>query len=299
MGQRVSDEQALLHIHHATVIKGEHQRVLNDISMTVQEGEHTVILGPNGSGKSSLIKLITRQDYPLVHADGTPAMLVYGRARWDVFALRALLGIVSADMQQQFTNGYVHQAVYGLDVVVSGFFASTGLFPHQQVTAVMRQRGMEALERVEAAHLASKSIATMSTGEARRLLIARALVSHPRALLLDEPTTGLDLLARQRFLESLRALARGGTTLLLVTHHIEEVMPEIERVILLKEGRVFLDGPKPEVLQTQHLSALYDAPIHIQQDAAGYYSATIGDAASTLAEMPAQAGAIRISQQVV
>ena len=292
MNLQLSDEQTLLHIQHATVIKGENLRVLNDISMTIREGEHTVILGPNGSGKSSLIKLITRQDYPLAHPDGTPSMLVYGRARWDVFTLRALLGIVSADMQQQFINGFAHREVSGLDVVVSGFFASTGLFPHQQVTSAMRQRGMEALARVEAAHLASKPIAAMSTGEARRLLIARALVSHPRALLLDEPTTGLDLLARQRFLESLRDLARGGTTLLLVTHHIEEVLPEIERVILLKEGRVFLDGPKAEVLQTQHLAALYDAPIHIQQDAAGYYSAVIGDNASTLAETPAQASAI-------
>lgn len=288
MGQRPLDEQALLHIDHATVIKGANQRVLNDISMTIQEGEHAVILGPNGSGKSSLIKLIMRQDYPLVHPDRTPAMLVYGRARWDVFALRALLGIVSADMQQQFINGFAHQEVSGLDVVVSGFFASTGLFPHQQVTPAMRQRGLEALARVEAAHLANKAIAAMSTGEARRLLIARALVSHPRALLLDEPTTGLDLLARQRFLESLRALARGGTTLLLVTHHIEEVLPEIERVILLKEGRVFLDGPKAEVLQSQHLSALYDAPIHIRQGAAGYYNATIGNDAFTLAETAAQ-----------
>jgi iron complex transport system ATP-binding protein len=284
VGQRPSDEQALLHIQHATVVKGENQRVLNDISITIQEGEHTVILGPNGSGKSSLIKMIMRQDYPLVHADGTPAMLVYGRARWDVFALRALLGIVSADMQQQFTNGFVHQDVYGLDAVVSGFFASTGLFPHQQVTAAMRQRGMEALARMEATHLAGKPIAAMSTGEARRLLIARALVSHPRALLLDEPTTGLDLLVRQRFLESLRALAHSGTTLLLVTHHIEEVLPEIERVILLKEGRVFLDGPKAEVLHSQHLTALYDAPIHIQQDTAGYYTATIEDDSSAAIE---------------
>ena len=289
MGQRLSDEQPLLHIQHATVIKGENQRVLNDISMTIREGEHTVILGPNGSGKSSLIKLIMRQDYPQAHPDGTPAMLVYGRARWDVFALRTLLGIISADMQQQFINGFVHQDVYGLDVVVSGFFASTGLFPHQQVTPAMRQRGIEALARMEAVHLASKPIAAMSTGEARRLLIARALVSHPRALLLDEPTTGLDLLARQRFLESLRALARGGTTLLLVTHHIEEVLPEIERVILLKDGRVFLDGPKADTLQTQHLSALYEAPIHIQQDAAGYYTATIGNEAFTTPESPALA----------
>src|SRR5262249_31943970 len=150
----------------------------------------TVILGPNGSGKSSLIKLIMRQDYPLIHRDGTPALLVYGQARWDVFELRKRLGIISADMQQMFLSGFSHQEICGLDLVVSGFFASAGIFPHHEVMPAMRRRALEALSLMEATSLAQKPIATMSTGEARRLLIARALVPDPRALLLDEPTTG-------------------------------------------------------------------------------------------------------------
>lgn len=276
MDQKPGDEPLLLRLQQATVIKGDNQRVLDTMSLSIREGEHTVILGPNGSGKSSLIKLIMRQDYPLVHADKTPPMLIYGQARWDVFALRTLLGIVSVDLHQMFLQGFAQHDIHGLDMVVSGFFASTGIFPHHKVTATMRQRGMEALAQMEAAHLAHKSIAAMSTGEARRLLIARALVSNPRALLLDEPTTGLDLLARHHFLESLRLLARNGKTILLVTHHIEEIFPEMERVILLKNGRVFRDGPKPEVLTTSHLSALYEAPILLQQDTTGYYSARVG-----------------------
>jgi iron complex transport system ATP-binding protein len=273
--QRSVDEPFLLRLQQATVIKGNYQRVLDTISLSIREGEHTVILGPNGSGKSSLIKLIMRQDYPLAHADNTPAMLIYGQARWDVFALRTLLGIVSVDLHQMFLQGFAQRDIQGLDMVVSGFFASTGIFPHHEVTAAMRHQGMEALAQMEAAHLAHKSIAAMSTGEARRLLIARALVSNPRALLLDEPTTGLDLLARHHFLESLRFLARSGKTILLITHHIEEIFPEMERVILLKDGRVFRDGPKPEVLTTPQLSALYEAPILLQQDEAGYYTARV------------------------
>jgi iron complex transport system ATP-binding protein len=288
VNQRSSGDVFLLHLHQATVVKGQHQRVLDSISLDIREGEQTVILGPNGSGKSSLIKLIMRQDYPLVHPDGAPAMLIYGQARWDVFELRKHLGIVSVDMQQMFLNGMSHQEICGLDVVVSGFFASVGLFAYQEVTPAMRQRALEALAVMQASHLAQKPIAAMSTGEARRLLIARALVPDPRALLLDEPTTGLDLLARQRFLGTLRALAHAGKTLLLVTHHIEEILPEVERVILLKEGRVFLDGPKQAVLTTQHLSALYDAPIQVHSDAAGYYTASVAAEARTTIEMSPQ-----------
>jgi len=272
-----AEQPPLLHLQDATVIKGNRQRVLDAISLSIREGEHTVILGPNGSGKSSLMRLITRQDYPLAHPDGSPAMLVYGKARWDVFELRSLLGIVSVDLHQVFVDSFAQRDIPGLDMVISGFLASTGLFPHQQVTPSMRRQAIEALEQMEALHLARKSIAAMSTGEARRLLIARALVHRPRALILDEPTTGLDLLARQRFLESLRTLAQRGTTILLVTHHIEEVFPEIARVILLKDGRIFHDGPKPEALSTQHLSALYEAPILLEQDRAGYYSARVGE----------------------
>lgn len=282
--QSSSDDRVLLRMRQATVIKGHQQRILDAVSLDVREGEQTAILGPNGSGKSSLIKLIMRQDYPLVHPDGIPAMLLYGQARWDVFELRKRLGIVSADMHQMFLNGMSHQEISGLDVVVSGYFASVGLFPHHEVTPMMRQRALEALNLMEGVHLAQKPIAAMSTGEARRLLIARALVHDPRVLLLDEPTTGLDLLARQRFLETLRALARSGKTLLLVTHHIEEILPEVDRVILLKAGRVFLDGPKQTVLTTPQLSALYEAPIQVHCDAAGYYTATVAGDARAAAE---------------
>ena len=264
----------LLTLQHATVIRGG-RAVLNDLTFDVREGEHTAILGPNGCGKSSLIRLVNKQDYPLLPSEDARPIRILDRDRWDLFELRSQLGIVSADLHQSIIGANGGGRRSGRDLVVSGFFASHGLFSHQKVTSAMAERTDRALALVGAGHLAAKRIDEMSTGEARRILIARALAPDPRALLLDEPTTGLDLVARQHFLTMLQAVARQGKTLLLVTHHIEEVMPEIRRVILLREGRVFLEGPKEEVLTSTHLSTLYEAEVKLRQHG-GYYSARCG-----------------------
>ena len=258
----------LLQIDRATLVKGG-TRILDNLNLTIALGEHTAIVGPNGSGKSSLIKLITRQYYPLAGTDGRPKIALFGRDRWDVFELRTLLGIVSADLHQTFVND---DALTGREVILSGFFASQGLAKHHAVTPGMQERAREALNLMEAAPLAEKLIGHMSTGEARRILIARALVHDPRALLLDEPTTGLDLIARRRFLETLRRIARRGTTIILVTHHVEEILPEIGRVVLMKGGAVFRDGPKRDILTPPNMTALFDAPVHVREEA-GYYAA--------------------------
>lgn len=259
----------LLEISGATLVKNG-TRILDSLSLTVPEGQHTAILGPNGSGKSSLIKLLTRQHYPLARkGDGPPVLRIFGRERWHVTELRSLLGIVSADLHQDFT---VDEVLTGMEAVLSGFFAALGLAAHHEVTRTMQTHAEEALNAVDAADLADKPLAWMSTGEARRILIARALAPRPRALLLDEPTAGLDLIARRRFLESLRPLARSGVTLILVTHHVGEIIPEIERVILMRQGAIFADGPKADVLTSPVLSALFDSPLAVQESA-GYYSA--------------------------
>jgi len=268
----MSTTTPLLQIDRATLVKGG-TRILDDLSLTIAPGEHTAIVGPNGSGKSSLIKLITRQHYPLAGGDGRPRITLFGRDRWDIFEMRALLGIVSADLHQTFVND---GTLTGLEVILSGFFASQGLARHHAVTPAMRERAQEALDLMEAAPLASKPMAQMSTGEARRVLIARALVHDPRALLLDEPTTGLDLIARRRLLKTLRRIARRGTTIILVTHHIEEILPEIGRVILMQAGTVFRDGSKRDVLTAQNLTALFDASVHVREEA-GYYAAGYND----------------------
>jgi len=265
----VAAEQPLLELHGATVVLGG-TRILDRLTLTIAAGEHTAILGPNGAGKSTLIRLLTLQQYPLPAVNGTPPIRVMGRDLWDVFALRSQMGIVSPDLHDRFVHGNSSGTISGLEAVLSGFFASQGVFAHHQVTVAMREAAGEALARVGATHLAGATLDTMSTGEARRVLIARALAHKPRALVLDEPTRGLDLVARHEFLERIRTVARQGTTILLVTHHVDEIIPEIGRVILLQHGRVAADGAKAAVLTAAALGRTFDAPLAVEQ-AGGYY----------------------------
>ena len=253
----------LLELNDASVVLGE-TRVLDRLTLSIAAGEHTAILGPNGAGKSTFIKLLTLQQYPLA-ADGDASPIrVMGQDRWDVFELRSKLGIVSADLHDRFVHGNSNGVLTGLDAVVSGFFATHGVFRHQRVTDAMRRQATEALDRVDAGRLARATLDTMSTGEARRVLIARALVHRPAALVLDEPTRGLDLVSRHAFMDRIRVIARDGTTILLVTHHAEEIIPEIGRVILLRRGRIASDGPKAEVLTAECLTRAFDAPLSVE-----------------------------------
>lgn len=270
-----ADQPPLLQMQAASVVKNG-RRILDGLSLEIREGEHTAILGPNGAGKSSFIRLITREEYPEPQANGTSPLLILGQELWNVFELRPLLGIISTDLQANFLNRTLPGQTRGLDVVLSGFFASYGLFRHQEVTESMRAQARQALALLEAEHLADAFIETMSTGEARRILIARALVNEPRALILDEPTTGLDLLARSRFLGTLQKIARHGKTIILVTHRVEEIFPEIDRVILLNHGRILYDGRKREVLTSRHLSSMFGAAIRVRQSH-GYYTVTSGE----------------------
>lgn len=250
-------------------MRGADARVLDAVTLSIAEGEHTALVGPNGSGKSSLIKLITRVYWPLLHEDRRPAVRLFGQERWNVFDLRAQMGIVTPELDRDFIAG----AVPALDAVLSGFFASQGLW-HRNVTPAMRAAAEGAMKRLHISHLASRAMDTMSSGEVRRVLIARALVHRPRALLLDEPTSGLDLVARREFLETVRRLAREGTTLLLVTHHIEEIIPEIGRLVLLRAGKVAYDGPKEDGLTDARLSAVFGAPFEVRRRD-GYYAAEL------------------------
>jgi iron complex transport system ATP-binding protein len=261
--------EPLLELQSASVVLGG-ARILDRLTLRIAEGEHTAILGPNGAGKSTFIKLLTLQQYPLPAANGTPPIRVMGRELWDVFALRSQMGIVSPDLHDRFVHGNSNGTITGLDAVLSGFFASQGVFAHHHVTAAMRQAAGDALARVGASRLAAATLDTMSTGEARRVLIARALAHHPRALVLDEPTRGLDLVARHEFLERIRAIARQGTTILLVSHHVDEIIPEIGRVILLQRGRVAADGLKQHVLTAPELSRVFEAPLAIEEGG-GYF----------------------------
>jgi iron complex transport system ATP-binding protein len=261
----------LLQLTNATVVKGT-TRALDGLSLTIHVGEHTAILGPNGAGKTTLLNLLTFEDRALVEPGAVPAVRVFGRGNWNVFELRARIGVVSANLHGRFVAGHSSGVITGEDAVVSGFFATQGVLFYVHVTEQMREAARHALERVEASHLAAKPLNQMSTGEARRVLIARALVNQPRALVLDEPTTGLDVVARHRFLESIRRLAREGTTVILITHHVEEIIPEIGQVVLLDRGRIAASGAKDEMLSASRLSAIFGAPVVVSRSN-GYFNA--------------------------
>jgi iron complex transport system ATP-binding protein len=267
---RGTGEHPVLEVVDATVMKGT-VRALNGLSLTVHPGQHTAIVGPNGAGKSTLINLLTRDEYALPHADGRAPVRIFGKDRWDVFELRTRLGIVSADLQQRFVEGHSAGRITGEDAVLSGFFATRGFLMYAEITAAMREQARVALERIEASHLARKVVNEMSTGEARRILIARALVHEPEALVLDESAAGLDPVARRRFLEIVGRIGEQGTTLILVTHHVEEILPIVSQVALLKDGRVAVVGPKAEVLTSENLSAVFDAPVNIERSGDRYF----------------------------
>ena len=260
----------LIELDRASVVRGDH-RVLHDLSLRIVAGQHTAILGPNGCGKSSFVKLISRELYPLAR-EGESPVKVLGQQRWNINALRTRLGIVTGDLSRNLLD----MPELGVeDAVLTGFFASLVVPEAAEVTDDMRQRVAQALARVNASALTARKVAELSTGELRRVLIARALVNRPQAVLLDEPTTGLDLVAQHAFLQLLRELARQGITLVLVTHHLEEIVPEIDRVILLHAGRVLADGTRAQVLTSELLSQAYGGPLRVRQQD-GMYSASGG-----------------------
>ena len=191
--------------------------------------------------------------------EGPYTLRLLGRSRWELTDLRRRLGIVSPDLQVDFSR-----EMSGLDAVVSGFFGSVGTWDSHRVSPAQIAKARRALERVGAAHLGIRLMTAMSSGEARRILIARALIHGPDALLLDEPTTSLDFRAHLEFRSTMRRLARGGTAILLVTHMLEDVIPEISRVVLLRRGVIFKDGPAEEVLTSASLSELFETRVRLE-----------------------------------
>ena len=256
---------SFLELEHVYVARGE-TVVLHDINLRVEAGEHIAVLGPNGCGKSTLIKTITCECYPLAQP-GT-RVSIFGRERWDLTELKRRLGVVSPELPGKPTL-----KTTGRDAVLTGFFSSSTLWPNLTVTPQMRARAEQVLELVGALALAEKLVGEMSAGEQRRIMIGRALVGSgsfigptaPTAqmLLLDEPSNALDLAAQQGLREMLRRLARQGTGILLITHHIADILPEIERVVLMREGRIVADGPKAKLLTGPVLSELFRVDVRV------------------------------------
>jgi len=255
----------LIEIRDATVFRGV-TKVFDHLDLVLEQGCSAAIFGPNGAGKTTLLKLLTRELYP-VQRDGSYVRIL-GQSRGDVWSLRTQLGIVSSDLQYEYTG-----RASGREVVLSGFYASIGVWGHQEYVASQQEMAQATLHELGIEDLAERRYETLSTGQQRRLLLGRALINQPDSLLLDEPTSGLDLAATFSYLKILRRLMSRGRTVVLVTHHIHEIPPEIERVVLLDAGRITADGDKRSVLSSQSLSSLFGEPINlIESD--GWYQAT-------------------------
>lgn len=253
---------ALLDMQNIRVMRGE-KVVLDDFSLRIDSGEHVAVLGPNGCGKSTLVKTIARECYPVVREGSS--MSILGRDRWNVFELRSLLGIVSNDLMAACTGN-----ISGRDVVLSGFFSSTRIFPHHSIDPAHRKLADSALAQLKIEQLADRPVAAMSSGEAKRILIARSLVHQPSALLFDEPSNSLDFFARHSLRETMSALAASGIGIVLVTHDLADIVPEIERVVLMSKGRIVADGKKDVILQPETLSVVFGMNIEIARRD-GYY----------------------------
>ena len=263
---------AIVDLKHIYVARGENV-VLHDVSLRIDRGEHVTILGPNGCGKSTLLKTITCEFYPLVRLE--TSVRIMGRERWDLTQLKRRMGVVATELPGRQTL-----AVSGFEAILTGFFSSSTLWPNLTVTNGMRERAEEILCLVGAKELREKLVGEMSAGQQRRVMIGRAMAGttapkgggEVQMLLLDEPSNALDLGAQQDLREMLRGLARSGTTILLITHHIADILPEMKRIVMMREGRIAADGAKRELLTEERLSALFGREIAMTERA-GYWNA--------------------------
>lgn len=249
----------ILDIKDATVFRGPN-KVLQDFNLKIRLGDNTAIIGPNGAGKSTLLKVLARELYP-----SQGKVKIFDRDRWNVWELRKRLGLVSPDLQQNYAP-----AAKGFAVVLSGFHSSVDIYGHQNFTDQQLATAERVVSELGIEHLREKPFSKMSTGEQRRHLLGRALVNEPEALVLDEPTSGLDLPATFQYLETSRSLMSSGKTLILVTHHLHEIPPEITHVVLIKQGQPLTHGLKEEVMTSESLSNLFDVPVDLISKN-GYY----------------------------
>ncbi len=266
------DRDAIVALEHVFVARGE-RVVLHDVSLRIEAGEHLAILGPNGCGKSTLLKTITCEVYPLVNP--VSQVRIMGRDRWDLTELKRRMGVVASEMPVGST-----MAITGREAVLTGFFSSSRIWPNLTVTATMLERAEEILELVHAQDLAAIPVGEMSAGQQRRVMIGRAMAGtsldaepgRVQMLLLDEPSNALDLTAQQDLREMLRGLAQKGTAILLITHHIADILPEMNRIVMMREGRIVADGEKSKLLTEAQLQRLFGREIALTERG-GYWNA--------------------------
>lgn len=257
--QRDASEVPLLDIRNATIFRGS-TRVFDRFSLRIGQHEQVAILGPNGSGKTTLLKVINRELYPVVSDDSWVRIL--GRSSWNVWDLRSRLGLVSHDLQTRYRD-----TTTALHVVLSGFLSSIGVqgMLIGRISSEQKATARKIMADLGIGQLANTPLRQMSTGQQRRCLLARALVHEPDTLVLDEPTAGLDLTASFDYLARIRKLVAEGRTIVLVTHLLNEIPPEIDRVILIRSGVIIADGAKADVLTVGNLQKAYGTRMRVSR----------------------------------
>ena len=254
--------QELLRLHNAQV-RRDGNIILDVDDFVVNEGERVVVLGPNGAGKSTLIKLLTREMMPLWREE--PPVLFRGNPRAELRLIQQTVGVVSTSYAEAMTN---NRRV--IDVVLGGFFWTIGVPYHIEVTSQQIEAAHEAMAELHIEELADRTLGTLSTGQQRRALVARALINGPEVLVFDEPCIGLDPEAMWNLRQSFSALGQAGHTMLLVTHNVADIMPEFDRVVFIKDARIVADGPKEELLTTENLRELFGVPVTLLEDNGRY-----------------------------
>lgn len=248
--------EPIIEMSKVFVSKGE-AILLRNVDLAIHRGERVVILGPNGSGKSSLIKTMMGERRHDTSVPGSYVKIL-GSDLWNIFDVRKAFGLVSSELQVDLSRD-----INCLDAVLSGFFGSIGTNRSQEIDRRMEEKALEVLSAVGSGHLSTRRFHTLSTGEARRVLMARALVNSPEALILDEPMNSLDLSGKRLVRAAIRSLAKSGRSLVLVTHDPADMVPEIDRVVMMRDGTVFRDGGL-ELLNEENLSTLYGGPIGVR-----------------------------------
>ena len=248
----------ILEMKGVSVVRGG-KSILDSIDLSIEEDESVAIVGNNGSGKTTLIKLLRGEIHPYYDADSPSVMRMFGEEKWSIFDLRSRMGIVSMDLQNQFS-----QETTVTEVIASGFFGSLDIFRNMKVTEEMISMVMGAALTMGIEDLLDRTIEGISLGEMRRALIARALVHSPRTLVMDEPMTGLDIVMASKFRKMFEILMKAGNNLIIVTHDLADIPEGIDRVIMMKDGRIFADGMKDSLFTSETMSELYDEPIKVE-----------------------------------
>ncbi|WP_090985501.1 ABC transporter ATP-binding protein [Paenibacillus sp. CF384] len=232
----------------------EERQILDGVNLQINKGEHWVILGRNGCGKTTLLEMMTGYQFP---SSGTVDVLGNRFGECDVREIRKQVGYISQAVMEKLT---LRDPVW--EVIATGEYAFLRFY--QTIDEEVRQKALRHLDEVGLLYTADQTLATLSQGERKKVLLARALMSNPKLLIMDEPCAGLDLYEREKLLIDLNRLAERDITVVYVTHHMEEIIPLFTHVALVQDGRIVAAGPKKEVLSPEWLSRAYDWPVEVE-----------------------------------